>query len=311
MEAVHVPVLPRETVEYLSVRPGGTYADLTLGLGGHAAAVLGLLGPDGRLIAFDKDADAIEAARKKLAGFGGRIEIIKADFREAAARLKEAGYQTLDGFIMDLGVSTLQLKTPGRGFGFAADAPLDMRMDRSRGKTAAELVNALSEKELAGIIRRYGEERWAPVIARRIAETRKARPIETTLALAEEVKRAIPRKFWPPRMHPATRTFQALRIAVNDELGALEEGLGSLLDMLKPGGRVVVLSYHSLEDRIVKDTFRDRARGCECPPGFPKCVCGKRPALKILTRRPVAPSDEEVADNPSARSAKLRAAERI
>lgn len=308
---IHVPVLLSESLKWLDVRPGGVYADLTLGLGGHAAEVLKLSGPDGVLVGIDKDAEAMEAARKNLEQYKARLILVRSDFKTAAAAIREAGIQTLDGFIMDLGVSTLQLKTPGRGFGFSVDAPLDMRMDPSRGRTAAELLSQLDEEELAGIIRVYGEERWAKVIARRIAARRATSPVATTLELAEEVKKAIPARFWPPRTHPATRTFQALRIAVNDELGSLSESLPPMVDLLERGGRAVVISYHSLEDRIVKNSFRDMARGCTCPPGFPKCVCGQTPVLKVLTHKPVLPAEEETRRNPSARSARLRAAERL
>ncbi len=309
--AIHVPVLVEETLGYLDVKPDGVYADLTLGLGGHAKAVLEKLGPDGRLFGFDKDPDAIEAAMKDLQGYGKRAVITHSDFTKAPTLLHEAGVSAIDGFLMDLGVSTLQLKTALRGFGFSADAPLDMRMDPTTGRTAAELLREVDEAELARIIREYGEERWAKVIARRIVARRTGRPIETTAELAEEVKAAIPARYHPPRLHPATRTFQALRIAVNDELARLETALDAMLGLLRTGGRAVVLSYHSLEDRIVKQTFRAWEKGCDCPPDFPKCVCGRTPRLRVLTRRPVVPSEDEITRNPSARSAKLRAAERI
>jgi 16S rRNA (cytosine1402-N4)-methyltransferase len=307
----HVPVLLEETLRYLDVKPGGFYADLTLGLGGHAAGILKRLGPGGRLVGVDRDAEAVERATENLKEFKGRLTVIKADFALAPALIKESGMETLDGFLMDLGVSSLQFRTPGRGFSFSMDAPLDMRMDPSSGRTAAELVNGLGEDELTELIYKYGEERWARAIARRITARRATSPITTTLDLAEEVKKAIPPRFWPPRIHPATRTFQALRIAVNDELGSLARALEPMLGMLRPGGRAVVISYHSLEDRHVKDTFRSWARGCVCPPDFPKCVCGNRPRLKPLTKKPVTPSEREVSENPGARSAKLRAAERL
>jgi len=307
----HVPVLLDETISYMDVKPDGVYADLTLGLGGHAAGVLGLLGPSGRLIGVDKDAEALAIATGNLTGFSDRLTVIKSDFRDAARLISEAGFETLDGFLMDLGVSMLQLKAPGRGFSFTADEPLDMRMDRSAGESAAGLVARLPERELADIIFKYGEERWARAIAHRVAAIRAGSPIGTTRELADVVKAAIPQRYWPPKTHPATRTFQALRIAVNDELGALSGALDEMLGMLKPGGRAVVISYHSLEDRIVKDTYRAWATGCDCPPDFPKCVCGKSPRLRVLTRKPVLASESETGSNPSARSAKLRAAERL
>lgn len=308
--AVHVPVLLREAVEYLSPRPGGAYADLTLGLGGHAMEILRRIGPEGRLAGVDRDAGAIEIAKENLSEFSGSLTVIQANFAEAAGRMRQAGIERLDGFLMDLGVSMLQLKTPERGFSFSADAPLDMRMDASSGMTAAELLAELDEAGLARVIREYGEEKWAKAIARRIKERMRTEPVRTTRQLADTVAGAIPRKFWPPRTHPATRTFQALRIAVNEELESLTAGLESMLGMLAAGGRAVVISYHSLEDRAVKTKYREWARGCICPPDFPKCVCGRKPRLKILTGRPVLPSEEETIANPSARSAKLRAAER-
>ena len=308
--AVHVPVLLLETIEHLIPRPGGTYADLTLGLGGHAREILKRIGPEGRLAGVDRDARAIEIAKENLIEFSGSLTVIQANFAEAAGRMRQAGIERLDGFLMDLGVSMLQLKTPERGFSFSADAPLDMRMDASSGMTAAELLTELDEAGLARVIREYGEEKWAKAIARRIKERMMTGPVETTRQLADTVAGAIPRKFWPPRTHPATRTFQALRIAVNEELESLSAGLESMLGMLAAGGRAVVISYHSLEDRAVKTKFREWAKGCTCPPDFPKCVCGRKPRLKILTGRPVLPSEEETIANPSARSAKLRAAER-
>ncbi len=309
-ERIHVPVLLEESVDFLNVRADGIYADLTLGLGGHAEEILKRIDA-GRLIGIDKDSEAITRAKASLEKYGERLAVLKADFREAGDLIRRQGYNMLDGFIMDLGVSTLQLKTPERGFGFSSDAPLDMRMDRSRGESAAELVNNLPENELSRIIFEYGEERWAKKIARTVVERRKEKRIDTTRLLARAVEDSIPRGAWPPKTHPATRTFQALRIAVNGELDALESALPEMITMLKTGGRAVVISYHSLEDRLVKDAFRAGARPCTCPPDFPECVCGKKPYLKILTPKPVLPSEEEIKSNPSARSAKLRAAERI
>lgn len=308
---VHTPVLLDESLRFLDIKPGGTYADLTLGLGGHAEEILRRSGPGGMLVGIDRDAEALEAAAIRLSPFKGRTVLRQAEFSKSPELIREAGFEKVDGFLMDLGVSMLQLRTPERGFSFSKDAPLDMRMDRSSGITAARLIQDLDESGLARIIFEYGEERWAKAIARRIKEAVKAAPVETTVALADIVKGAIPKKFWPPKTHPATRTFQALRIAVNEELDILERTLGSMLDILGPGGRAVVISYHSLEDRIVKHAFRERAKGCTCPPDFPKCVCGVKPAIKILTGRPVLPSEEETQSNPSARSAKLRAAERL
>lgn len=308
--ALHVPVLLSESVEFLNVKPDGLYADLTLGLGGHAAEILKKI-DSGRLIGVDKDIQAITRAEEALKGYGEKLEILKADFREAGELIRRQGHNLLDGFLMDLGVSTLQLKTPERGFGFGADAPLDMRMDESSGESAADLVNDLSADELTRIFWEFGEERWAKKIARTISERREEKKITTTRELARVVEDSIPHRAWPPKTHPATRTFQALRIAVNDELGALKAALPEMISMLKPGGRAVVISYHSLEDRLVKDTFKAGAKPCTCPPDFPVCVCGKKPTIKVLTPRPVTPSDYEIKSNPSARSAKLRAAEKI
>lgn len=308
--ALHVPVLLSESVEFLNVKPDGLYADLTLGLGGHAAGILKKI-DSGKLIGVDKDIQAITRAEEALKGYGEKLEILKADFREAGELIRRQGHNLLDGFLMDLGVSTLQLKTPERGFGFSADAPLDMRMDASLGKSAADLVNDLSADELTKIFWEFGEERWAKKIARTISERREENKITTTRELARVVEDSIPHRAWPPKTHPATRTFQALRIAVNDELGALEAALPEMVSMLKPGGRAVVISYHSLEDRLVKDTFKAGAKPCTCPPDFPICVCGKKPSIKVLTPRPVTPSEDEIKSNPSARSAKLRAAEKI
>ena len=307
----HTPVLLDESLRFLDIKPGGIYADLTLGLGGHAEAILRSLGPDGLLVGIDRDAEALEAAAIRLSPFKGRAVLRHAEFSKSPELIREAGFDKVDGFLMDLGVSMLQLKTPERGFSFSSAAPLDMRMDRSAGMTAAWLIQDSSEKELADIIFKYGDERWAKAIARHIKETAATSPVDTTVALADIVKGAIPKKFWPPKTHPATRTFQALRIAVNEELDILERTLGLMIDMLAPGGRAVVISYHSLEDRLVKQAFRERAKGCICPPDFPKCVCGIKPVLKVLTGRPVLPAEEETKDNPSARSAKLRAAERL
>ncbi len=309
-DKMHIPVLLRESVDFLNVRPAGVYADLTLGLGGHAEEILKKI-KSGRLIGIDKDMQAIERAKEALEAYGEKLAVFKADFQEAGELIRRQGYNGLDGFIMDLGVSTLQLKTPERGFGFSSEAPLDMRMDRSRGESAADLVNGLPEGELSRIIFEYGEERWAKRIARTIAARREEKRIDTTRLLARVVEDSIPRGAWPPKTHPATRTFQAIRIAVNGEIDALKAALPEMISMLRTGGRAVVISYHSLEDRVVKDTFRVGARPCTCPPDFPKCVCGKKPALRILTPKPVAPSEAEIKSNPSARSAKLRAAEKI
>lgn len=307
----HLSVLPAEVLRYLAPRPGGVYLDGTTGGGGHAALVLEASSPDGILIGLDRDAQALAAARERLAPFGERARLFRKNFDELDALLAELGIAGIDGFLLDLGVSSYQLDTGERGFSFLQDAPLDMRMDTGSGETAAELVNGLSEQELTRIIREYGEERWAKRIAAFIVRARGEAPIETTLQLADLVKGAIPRGAWEERLHPATRTFQAFRIAVNDELGSLERGLAAALRLLRRGGRGVVISFHSLEDRIVKNTFRGLAQGCTCPRDFPRCVCGNTPQVKVLTGKPVTAGDAELKENPRARSAKLRAIEKL
>ena len=303
--------MPAEVLEYLSPRPGGVYVDGTLGGAGHARLILEATSPDGMLIGFDRDPAALEVARERLASFGERFRPVPGNFSEMGRVLAELGVDGVDGFLLDVGVSSHQLDTAERGFSFLTDAPLDMRMNTLVPGTAADLVNDLDEHELARIIKEYGEERWARRIASFIVKARVDGPIERTLQLVDIIKGAIPRGAWEERIHPATRTFQALRIAVNDELGSLERGLESALGLLRPGGRGVVISFHSLEDRIVKTMFRRYAQGCTCPKELPRCVCGGVPRLRILTGRPVVAGDVEVAENPRARSAKLRAAEKL
>ena len=290
MPRAHEPVLLAETLELLAVRPGGLYVDGTVGLGGHAAAILGAGAPDARLIGFDRDAETLERARAALAGFGARVRLEHADFREAPARL--AGERP-DGIVLDLGVSSVQLDTAERGFSFQADGPLDMRMDRSRGETAADVVNGMEEGDLADVIYRYGEERASRRIARAIARAREKAPIATTGALATIVRRAAGGPRWQ-RIDPATRTFQALRIFVNAELESLGDALRALAGLLAPGGRLAVIAFHSLEDREVKHTFR--ALGGE--------------GYDVLTKKPVRPGADEEARNPRSRSARLRALRR-
>ena len=307
----HISVLPEEVLAALAPRSGGAYVDGTLGGAGHAGLILSASSPDGRLIGFDRDAEAIAVAKLRLAPFGDRVRIFQRNFAEIAAALSEIGVEGIDGFVLDLGVSSHQLDREERGFSFMNDAPLDMRMDRSSGPSAADLVNTLPEGELCRIITEYGEERWAKRVASFIVKARDERPIETTLELVDVIKGAIPKAKWEERLHPATRTFQALRIAVNEELKSLEGGLADLLKLLKKGGRGAVISFHSLEDRIVKESFRDAAAGCICPKGLPGCVCGRVPQFKVITRKPLRAGDEEVAANPRSRSARLRVVEKI
>jgi 16S rRNA (cytosine1402-N4)-methyltransferase len=307
----HISVMPDEILEALSPHSGGIYVDGTLGGAGHAGLILTASAPDGILVGFDRDAEAIAAAGARLAQFGDRAKLVQRNFASIAQTLPELGIEAIDGFVLDLGVSSHQLDRDERGFSFQQDAPLDMRMDRGAGETAADLVNTLPEAELFRIIAQYGEERWAKRIASFIVKAREERPIETTFDLVDIVKGAIPKAKWEERLHPATRTFQALRIAVNEELKSLELGLAALLKLLKKGGRGAVISFHSLEDRIVKDAFRAAATGCTCPKELPICVCGRVPQCKVVTGKPLRAGEDEVSANPRARSAKLRVVEKI
>ena len=310
--ARHVPVLPAEVLEYLSPRPGGLYLDGTLGLGGHAASVL--QAAEGcRLLGLDRDEEALALATARLAPFGDRFQTRHAAFSDVAACLDDVGWKELDGALIDIGVSSLQLDSPERGFSFMADGPLDMRMDPGSGMPpASRLVNKSSFDTLKDIIATAGEEPQAGRIARAIVEARAKKPIETTRELAAIVEQAYPPKWRATaRNHPATRTFQALRVAVNDEYGELRSFLQSIVPRLAPGGRVVVISFHSLEDRIVKHFFREEATDCLCSTSLRRCVCGHKASLRVLTKKPVTPSPAEVAANPRAGSAKLRAAEKL
>jgi 16S rRNA (cytosine1402-N4)-methyltransferase len=306
----HKTVLLREAVDLLKPRPGGVYVDGTLGAGGHAAELLKRSAPDGILLGLDQDPEAVERSKAALAVYGDRVIIRHANYRALPEVLDAIGQKAVDGVLLDLGVSWFHLKSPERGFSFMLDGPLDMRMDPSRQQTAADLVNGLSRDELANIIREYGEERRAGAIARAVEKARARKPITSTVELAEIVKSVFP-PFLPRRIHPATLTFQALRIAVNDELGALRDGIGEIIPLLGPGGRVAVITFHSLEDRVVKQAFVAAAKGCVCPPKLPVCACGRKPVLRVLTHRPVTAGPDEVSENPAARSAKLRAAEKL
>jgi|SRR5690349_2130611 len=304
----HHPVLLRETIEFLAVERGGLFVDCTVGLGGHSEAILQT--SDAHVLGIDRDEEALELARKRLAKFGGRFRAVHADFRELTRVLATAKVRVVRGILADLGVSSLQLDSPSRGFSFRQEAPLDMRLDQSSGETAAELLGRLSEVEIARLIFEFGEERRSRRIARQIVEKREAGlPIQTTTELAGLVERAIGRK--QRRIHPATRTFQALRIAVNRELEGLDQFVADAIDALEPHGRLAVISFHSLEDRIIKRTLLKLSGRCQCPPRVPQCSCGARKAIEILTRRPVTPTEIEIAENPRARSAKLRVAARL
>lgn len=306
----HLSVLPDEVIHYLALKPDGIYLDGTLGGAGHASLILESA-PAATLIGIDRDQEALAAAGERLAAHRERISLLHGDFANVAEHLSGLGITALDGFILDLGVSSHQLDTRERGFSFQQDAPLDMRMDTSSGSTAADLVNEIPEQELERILIQYGEERWAKRIASFIVKERAESQITTTFRLVDIIKGAVPKAKWDERIHPATRTFQALRIAVNTELDSLERGMRAALDLLKPGGRGVIISFHSLEDRIVKHIFREYAEGCTCPRQLPICVCGKQPRVKILTGRPVAATQAETDINSRARSAKLRAVEKL
>ena len=305
----HRPVLLDECVEALNVKPGGVYVDGTLGGGGHSEAICRLL-RGGRLIGIDRDETALATASERLSGFDC-FTPVRGNFRDVAAILADLGINEIDGMLLDLGVSSPQLDEASRGFSYMADAPLDMRMDASSGATAADLITGADEEELARIFFEYGEERYSRRIAAAIVRKRAEAPIETTGELVEIIKGAMPAAALREKQHPAKRVFQALRIAVNDELGALEELLDTAPDLLAPGGRLAIISFHSLEDRLVKNAIRKRERGCTCPPDLPVCVCGFVQTLRSVGRQPVTAGEAELKINPRARSAKLRVAERI
>ncbi|MBI2764205.1 MAG: 16S rRNA (cytosine(1402)-N(4))-methyltransferase RsmH [Chloroflexi bacterium] len=313
MSVGHVPVLIDEVVTMLAPTPGSLQIDGTVGAGGHAERILEATDPDGRLLGLDADGAAIARVRDRLSPrFGDRLRLRQANFRDLARIAPSEGFGAVDGCFLDLGLSSHQLADTDRGFGFRAGGPLDMRFDVTRGVPAAELLASLDAQALAALFRRYGEEPFAGRIARAIVEARTAASVRTAEELAGLIERVVPsRAPGRRRVHPATRVFQALRIAVNEELEALSDGLTGALDLLRPGGRLAVLSYHSLEDRIVKRFFQAERRGCVCPPEAPVCVCGRSPRLRLVTPRGVVPGEEELAVNPRARSARLRVAERL
>jgi 16S rRNA (cytosine1402-N4)-methyltransferase len=306
----HTPVLTQEVVQYLTTGHGGTLVDGTVGLGGHAEALL-LADPNARVVGIDRDPHALERARARLRCFGERVSLVHGNYADIGEHLARLGLGSVDGVLLDLGVSSMQLDDPERGFSLRADGPLDMRMDPTCGPTAAEWLATTSVDDMARAIGQYGEERYARRIARAIEAARERGPIQTTSQLVEVVHRAVPGIYFAQRIDPATRTFQALRIAVNGELAALEQGLREGFRALALGGAFVAISFHSLEDRIVKTFFRERAASCVCPPDFPECRCGKKVEAEILTRKPMVPSDLDIRKNPRARSAKLRAARRV
>jgi 16S rRNA (cytosine1402-N4)-methyltransferase len=312
MDFRHRPVLLDECIESLNIKSDGVYLDGTLGGAGHSSEILKKL-DKGTLVGMDQDGFALEVSGerlKKIQGTAGLV-LIRGNFRNMARLLKDHGVNGVDGILLDIGVSSHQLDEAERGFSYQQDSPLDMRMDRTSRLDAATIVNTYDERAIKDIIREYGEENWAARIASFIIKARSERKLETTGQLVEIIKAAIPAPARREGPHPAKRTFQALRIAVNDELGALKEALDGAVQILKPGGRLSVITFHSLEDRIVKTEFQRREKPCTCPPSFPVCVCGKKPELKVLTRKPVLPSEEELEQNPRARSAKLRTAQKL
>lgn len=307
----HQSVLATEVLELLRPKPDGIYLDGTLGGGGHSELILEASAPTGVLIGIDQDPAALEAASARLARFGARFRPIAGRFGDLAHLVNLQGIEAVDGIVLDLGVSSHQLDSAERGFSFRLDGPLDMRMNSNADTTAADLLRDLPASELERIIRDFGEERWAKKIAARIEQVRQQTPLFTTLQLADLVAHTIPRRFHEERIHPATRTFQALRIAVNGELEQIEQGVRAGLALLRPGGRIAVISFHSLEDRLVKQHFRTAATGCVCPPKMPLCTCGRKPRIRLITGKPVVASEAERERNPRARSAKLRVAEKL
>lgn len=310
MEYTHKPVLLNQCLEGLNIRPDGTYVDGTLGRAGHSLEIVKGL-TSGRLIAIDRDQAALDAAPARLEGFMDRVNLVRGNFGDLTDILAALGVDGVDGMLFDLGVSSPQLDDGSRGFSYLQDGPLDMRMDQSAPLTARDVVNGWSREELKRILWQYGEERYSGPIASAIVRAREQAPIESTGQLAELIRAAMPAKARREKQHPAKRSFQAVRIAVNNELGEVERLLDSALDALKPGGRLAVISFHSLEDRLVKTAYGEWARGCTCPPDFPVCVCGKSPKVRLIGKRPIAADEKELEENPRARSAKLRVAEKL
>lgn len=307
----HKSVLLEETVDSLAIRPDGIYVDGTLGGGGHASLVCSRLSDKGRLVGIDQDADAIKAASERLAPFGDKVTIVRSNYENIASVLSELGIEKVDGIYLDLGVSSYQLDTAERGFTYREDAPLDMRMDQRNTQTAADIVNTYSEMDLFRVIRDYGEDRFAKNIAKHIVRAREEKPFETTGELIEVIKAAIPAKVRATGGHPAKRTFQALRIELNHELDVLNRSIDTMIDLLNPGGRLSIITFHSLEDRIVKTRFKNNENPCICPPGFPVCMCGKKSKGHVVTRKPIVPSDQEIEENKRSKSSKLRVFEKV
>lgn len=310
MEFVHKSVLLNETIDGLNIQPDGIYVDGTLGGGGHAYEVCRRLGDKGSIVGIDQDAAAIEAAGNRLKDFGEKVTIVRSNYCDMKSKLHELGIDKVDGIVLDLGVSSYQLDTAERGFSYREAAPLDMRMDTRQKMTARDIVNDYEEMELYRVIRDYWEDKFAKNIAKHIVAARKVKPIETTGELTEIIRASIPMKYQKKSGHPAKRTFQAIRIELNRELEVLKDSLDDMIDLLNPGGRLCIITFHSLEDRIVKSAFRKNENPCTCPSDFPVCVCGKVSKGSILTRKPILPSEEEMEENSRAKSAKLRIFER-
>lgn len=310
MEYTHKPVLLKECLDGLNVRPDGIYVDGTLGRAGHSLEIVKRLAT-GRLIAVDRDKAALDAAPARLEGYMNKVTLVRGNFGDLTNILHALGVGGVDGMLFDLGVSSPQLDDGSRGFSYLQDAPLDMRMDQSAPLTAGDVVNGWSQEELKRILWQYGEERYSGPIAAAIVREREKAPIETTGRLAELIRNAMPAKARREKQHPAKRSFQAIRIAVNDELGEVERLLSGALDVLNAGGRLAVISFHSLEDRLVKTAYADWAKGCTCPPDFPVCVCGRKPRVRLVGKRPITADEDEVNENPRARSAKLRVVEKL
>ena len=311
MEFKHKSVLLNETIDGLNIKPDGIYVDGTLGGGGHAYEVCRRLGEKGSIIGIDQDAAAIEAASARLKDFGEKVTIVRSNYCDMKSKLHELGIDKVDGIVLDLGVSSYQLDTAERGFSYREDAPLDMRMDTRQKMTARDIVNDYTEADLYRVIRDYGEDKFAKNIAKHIVQARAVKPVETTAELSEIIRASIPMKFQKKSGHPAKRTFQAIRIELNRELDVLRDSLDDMIDLLNPGGRLCIITFHSLEDRIVKSAFRKNENPCTCPPDFPVCVCGKKSKGSIITKKPILPSEEELEENHRSRSAKLRILERI
>ena len=311
MEFQHKSVLLQECIDALNIRPDGIYLDGTLGGAGHSSQIARRLTEGGRLIGVDRDRTALAAAKERLAPYADRVTLVHSNFAEIDAILDSLGIPAVDGMLFDLGVSSPQLDDASRGFSYMADAPLDMRMDKDDALTAGEVVNTWPQGELRRILYDYGEERYAPQIAAAICRAREKAPIETTLELVDIIRSAMPAQALREKQHPAKRSFQAIRIAVNDELGAVSRMMQAAVGRLNPGGRLAVITFHSLEDRILKSEMQQAARGCTCPPEFPVCVCGKKPLVKLVTRKPIVSGPAELEENPRARSAKLRVAEKL